>query len=648
MFEFHAYDRRSHVHLPAELYPQIAPLPPIGDIVAASFLFWGEHCVECAAPACYATCTLYRPRLDERCRRFAFGLFRNTRFDGMRGYGAEIAFRRWGKLKANGNTWMEPLAAVIRRERLLDLTTPVRRMLGRLGCALGRPNVWSDPSRDLDRRARRLHRRVGQRSARPGRRSVLQPDAFLIEVFNADHAPVCVELEMRVAADLMNAAASLQAPPPFRAVINLGPGHSRHIIARAAFAAISDCGVPFKLSFAPLGEATPRLVVLVLDFVKWRVPPVATAKPPCVAVEPPAIKCVVFDLDNTLWQGTLVEAGGTEVAPGARRVLDELDRRGILLAVASKNDPGLARERLRRFGLDKMFIASRIDWRAKSRGIAEIAAELNLGLDAFAFVDDSAFERAEVTAALPSVTCFDGAELAALPDHPRLRGGASAVSRDRRRLYREAAVRAAEQRDFAGDEDLFLRSCRMRLEVAPCRPGDSARVVELVQRTNQLNASGAKHGREACAAFLAAPTLAKFVLRCADVHGDYGVVGFALVRFTLQPPSAGAIGISQIRIEDFMLSCRVQGRRLERAFFRYLATSPPGSAAASLWINFCPTGRNGPLGQVLDELKFFPCAGGGCALDLPAAHLACDLVEVVDVARLGSGAAQVSSLPASA
>ena len=72
----------------------------------------------------------------------------------------------------------------------------------------------------------------------PRCRSVLQPDAFLIEVFNADHAPVCVELEMRVAADLINAAASLQAPPPFRAVINLGPGHSRHIIARAAFAAI--------------------------------------------------------------------------------------------------------------------------------------------------------------------------------------------------------------------------------------------------------------------------------------------------------------------------------------------------------------------------------------------------------------------------
>ena len=107
------------MQLPAELDPQTAPLPPAGDIVAASFLFWSEHCVECAAPACYATCALYRPRADGRCRRFAFGLFRNTQFDGMRGYGAEIAFRRWGKLKANGNTWMEPLAAVIWRERLL-------------------------------------------------------------------------------------------------------------------------------------------------------------------------------------------------------------------------------------------------------------------------------------------------------------------------------------------------------------------------------------------------------------------------------------------------------------------------------------------------------------------------------------------------
>ncbi|MBL8659355.1 MAG: HAD-IIIC family phosphatase [Rhodospirillales bacterium] len=645
MFEFHAYDRRSHAQLPAELCPQGGLPPPAGDVVAASFLFWSEHCVECAAPACYASCALYRSRADGRCRRFAFGLFRNTRFDGMRGYGAELAFGRWGKLKANGNTWMEPLGAVIRKERLLDLTTPLRRILGRIGGALGHPNVWSDPSRDLDRRARRLHRRVGQEAGDRGRRAALRPDAFLIEVYNPEPAPVSMELEMRIAADLVDAAAARRAPP-FRAVVHLEPGHGRRIIPRAAFAAVSESGLPFKLSFAPIGEATPRLVVLALDFVTWRPPPAATAGPSLVVAEPPAIKCVVFDLDNTLWRGTLLEAGGTEVAPPTRRVLESLDRRGILLAIASKNDRGPALDRLRDFGLDGMFVATKIDWRAKSQGIAEIAAELNLGLDTFAFVDDSAFERAEVAAALPSVACFDAADLTALPDHPRLRGGASDVSRDRRRLYREAAARAAVKRRFAGDEDAFLRACRLRLEIAPCRPEDSARVVELVQRTNQLNASGTKHGEDACAAFLAEPMLEKFVLRCGDVHGDYGLVGFALVRIDEEPRPTGSGRARRIRIEEFVLSCRMQGRRLERAFFHYLATSERGSAAASLWINFRPSGRNGPLGQVLDDLMFSPCAGGGYALDLPAAHLACDLVEVVDVARSGGGAAEAPARPA--
>jgi FkbH-like protein len=400
--------------------------------------------------------------------------------------------------------------------------------------------------------------------------------------------------------------------------VRLSPGHGRHVIPSPAFATLTGCGLPFKMSLTPVGS-TPRLVFLALDFVRWSEGAASAHLP--AAAEAAAIKCVVFDLDETLWQGVLVEGGGTRLLPGAAETLRELDRRGILLAAASKNDPEPALTRLRRFGLAELFVTTRIGWGPKSRALAEIAAQLNLGLDAFAFVDDSAFERAEVAAALPQVTCFDARELASLPDDPRFCGGHSAVAGSRRRLYLEAERREAVKLAFAGDEGAFLRSCRTRLAVSRYRPSDFERVVELAQRTNQLNASGRKYDRTACAGLLADPSVRPLVLRCVDVHGDYGTVGFAAVR------EVQTAGRRQFRVEEFMLSCRVQGRMLEQAFFRHLTEETQGPEAASLWIAFRATPRNGALARVLEALGFAP-AEGGLLLSLPAASLDTDLVEV--------------------
>ncbi|HSO42185.1 MAG TPA: HAD-IIIC family phosphatase, partial [Rhodospirillales bacterium] len=568
---------------------------------------------ECAAPACYGSCGLYDRRADGRCRRFAYGIYRDRRYASPRGYGADISFGRWGKLKANGNTRMEPVASVLRRERLLRLASPLLRALGQTALRFGRPNLWADPSRFLDKHARRLHRR----QPRPGEPGRARPDAFLIEAVNPDDEPVALELEMRVALDLVDAGAAAGAPPPFRCALRFSPGHSRHIVPQAAFAAVTGSGLPFKLSLTPVGS-TPRLVFLALDFVTWSER--ASVDHPRAA-ELPAVKCVVFDLDQTLWHGVLVEGGGSRLIEGTERTLRELDRRGILLAAASKNDSAPALERLRHFGIADLFVATRIGWGPKSRAIAEIAAQLNLGLDAFAFVDDSAFERAEVAAALPAVACFDARLLPSLCDDPRLRGSGSAVARSRRRLYQEAERRQASRLEFTGDDNAFLRSCRTRLEIAPYRPRDVERVVELAQRTNQLNASGRKYDRGACAAMLADRALRPLVLRCTDVHGDYGMVGFAAVR------KVQAAHGRQIRVEEFMLSCRVQGRRLEQAFFRHLAMPSHGEKPASLWIRFHRTPRNGALSAVLDALGFAP-GHDGLLLSLPAASLEGDLVQV--------------------
>ncbi len=158
------------------------------------------------------------------------GSSRDRRYPSARGYGADLAFRRWGKLKANGNTRMEPVATLLRRERLLHAASPLMRMIGRTARRLGRPNLWADPTRTLDKHARRLHRRQGKPPGEQG--PPAPPEAFLIEVENPGEAAVALELEMRVALDLIDASAAsaATAPPPFRVTVHLLPGYSRHVI----------------------------------------------------------------------------------------------------------------------------------------------------------------------------------------------------------------------------------------------------------------------------------------------------------------------------------------------------------------------------------------------------------------------------------
>ena len=115
------------------------------------------------------------------------------------------------------------------------------------------------------------------------------------------------------------------------------------------------------------------------------------------------IKVLVWDLDNTLWDGTLLEDENVSLFPGVEETLRELDRRGILLSVASKNEAAPVEEKLKALGLWDLFLYPQINWNSKAVSVANIAKALNLGLDSFAFIDDQAFERDDVLSANPAV-----------------------------------------------------------------------------------------------------------------------------------------------------------------------------------------------------------------------------------------------------
>ena len=317
-------------------------------------------------------------------------------------------------------------------------------------------------------------------------------------------------------------------------------------------------------------------------------------------------KCVAVDLDNTLWGGVIGEDGmngihlGAEY-PGAafqelQRALLDVSRRGILLAVASKNNPADALEALSGHpGMvlrPRDFAAMRINWNEKARSLREIAAELNIGLDAIALVDDNPVERQQVREQAPEAIVIH------LPQDPM--GYAQAVrdcpwlerltlsEEDRQRGEYYAAQRErVELEGKATSKEDFYRSLDQVVEIAPVNAQTLARVSQLTQKTNQFNLTTRRYTEQQIADLAARPNWQVWSLRVKDRYADNGLVGVAIARVD------GEIA----EIDSFLMSCRVIGRTLETALLAHLAGDARERGVKVLHGWFLPTKKNAPAGE---------------------------------------------------
>jgi FkbH-like protein len=573
-----------------------AAYQPVQEIGAMALLGWAEHCVECAAPQCYASCDLYQPRPDRRCRRFTYGALKNPAFPCLRGYGVEVSFKKWGKLETLGTAVLRPAAAIVRWERMVERGAPLSNRLA--GLLYRWSNDWRHAQLTYTAVNKLLRQLARQQPA-------TAPDAFLLEVYNPGEQPVALQIVFRVSPE---AIASRARPAPIIRTCTLPPGYSRHEIDGAQLRPLLECAMPFLISLQPEGDEEAHLVFLTADLVRWSKPRPAAGG---------AIKCVVWDLDNTLWEGVLVEGDQVRLRAGMPELLQELDQRGILHSIASKNDHAAALKHLTELGVADYFLYPQIDWQPKSLKLKAIAQALNLGLDSFAFIDDNPFELAEVAQALPAVLGLGADRIPTLLGDPRFAGSTTAEARQRRRLYQRQIEREQDLQAFGEDYLGFLASCAMVLELSGYHPDDEQRIAELAQRTNQLNFSGHKYTREELAKVLADARLDKYVLRCSDRYGEYGTVGFCVVR-----------SAPEIEIIDFMLSCRVQSRMVEQAFLGHLLTHHNPSGATRLRLNFRTTQRNQPARAVLEALGANLSENGGALLTLALDRLRCQFVSV--------------------
>lgn len=329
-----------------------------------------------------------------------------------------------------------------------------------------------------------------------------------------------------------------------------------------------------------------------------------------------AFKCLAMDLDGVLWGGVIGEDGlqGIELGGSAageafvtfQRYVQSLARTGVLLAVCSKNNPDDATlpfrqhpEMVLKEQDISVFLAN---WKPKEESLREIAATLNIGLDAIVFVDDNPAERSRIRQNLPEVEVID------LPADPALY--VSALSRlalfenlaiteeDRRRT---ASIRQNVARKVlesaAGGVDDYLVQLEIKVQLAPCDESNLPRVVQLINKTNQFNLTTRRRTDAEFRALLAAGAYTQ-AMRAADRFGDNGLTGVLIA-----VPEA-----ESLRIDTWLMSCRVLGRRLEEAMFAALVRYAAENHYTHIIGEYIPTAKNS---QVADLYLRLGCAPDG-------------------------------------
>lgn len=326
-------------------------------------------------------------------------------------------------------------------------------------------------------------------------------------------------------------------------------------------------------------------------------------------------KCLVLDLDNTLWGGVLGEDGphgiryGTTYPGSAYRRFQQacltLHRRGVLLAVASKNN---------RADVDELFAARpdllltpahfsamEVHWGPKEESIRRIAEALNIGLGHMVFVDDNPAECERVREALPQVTVIQlparpEAYVAALLEDGYF-DGLAVSEEDRRRgaLYGQREQAEALRQQLSSVED-YYRRLAMTVEIAPVDAASLARAAQLTQKTNQFNATTRRLGEAEIAARAADPSWEVATVRVVDTFGDNGIVGLMMAQ----------AGGDALAIDTFLLSCRVIGRTVETAMLAHQAHRARARGLARLRGRIIPTPKNAPVRDLYLRHGFRP------------------------------------------
>lgn len=366
------------------------------------------------------------------------------------------------------------------------------------------------------------------------------------------------------------------------------------------------------------------------------------------ALRRPAYKVIALDCDHTLWQGICGEDGaaGIVLSPAYsafQELLVAQNKAGMLLCLCSKNNPAdvwAVFDQRTDFPLKREHVvACQINWQSKSENLRSLAAELNLGLDSFLFIDDNPVECAEVQAHCPEVLTLQ------LPTSPTGlmdfvkhmwafdRLNTTVEDRQRTTLYRQQIARAQAQAQALTFE-AFLSELALQVELQPLTPENIVRAAQLTQRTNQFNLTTIRRSASELKQLCQSGQHEGWMVSVRDRFGDYGMTGLVIFRVIDE----------RLSVDTLLLSCRVLSRGVEHQVLAWLGQLAQQRGLRSVELVYVPTAKNQPAHTFLEQVgaSFRQVDPGQTRYEFPAASAA---VTMMDPAPTGLPSADAPVLP---
>lgn len=555
-----------------------------GQIFSVLPLLWEEHCIECTAPHCFKRCSLYRARKDLYCARFENGILEyKSRVGDNKIY--RVRFTRWAKIEAGlpSRLSLLDIRYIEKYQTFLDWSEKVFKTLFLAFQLLPKTFAFS--------RVRGIHwlrYRVNSWyfnflfpiALGRGRGMRNLPTHFLAEFFSESPEKHIMHFELIRSGKILRKAFEVKAgwntclfqlePLFFQSPKSEG-------IVRLWIENDAEITLWFKwLDFINLGKEE------------------AEELNPASSISASKVKVVAWDLDNTVWKGVIGDAGADSVIPDEKllQLIKDLNERGILQSVVSKNTYDIAWKRIQQLDLDAIFLYPKINWQPKSANLIELANDLNVDVDSFALVDDSDFERGEVQQQLPQVRCFTPTEAYCFLERSEFNVPVTPESKNRRLSYQSESRRKTQLNQWQGTYEDFLKRCDLQLFIE--RPSDTnkRRSLELIQRSNQFNLSKKEYSDSAFEALITSEKMDCYCFYVKDRFGDYGNVGFVAIEKTN--------GVR--RIMEFVMSCRVAQKEVERTFVDWYSHNCLRNNIFKA--DFVESPRNGPLKNALKNIGF--------------------------------------------
>jgi len=325
-------------------------------------------------------------------------------------------------------------------------------------------------------------------------------------------------------------------------------------------------------------------------------------------------KCIVVDLDNTLWGGIIGEDGIDGIiigdSPKGSAYLDfqvelkKLYHKGIILAINSKNNQSDVMEVFEKKQNMKLkkenFACIKINWDDKAKNMFAISNELNIGLDSFVFFDDSPIERELIKQKIPDIKVIDIPEnpfnyaqiLRDLPDFEII--SISEEDLKRGEMY-YAQCQRKQLGESCGSLEDFYKSLQMKVKIFEDDNNVISRISQLTQKTNQFNLTTRRYSENEIANFITSSDYHVYSLSLFDKFGDNGLVGVVIVSNK---------NAHEWIIDEFLLSCRVIGRTVETAFFSYLIEKAKKSGIRKIIGEYIPTKKNACVRDLYKSYNF--------------------------------------------